>query len=85
MIQITAYLRDEQDLVRWKALANKSQFLHDALMVQDGLYKTPKIGVIKTPKDAEKAVSLIGKGIKKTCKHGKYPGLCKVQGCPNYS
>lgn len=35
MIQITAYLRDEEDLNKWKAIGNKTQFLHDAIQVQD--------------------------------------------------
>lgn len=35
MIQITAYIRDEEDLRLWKELGNKTQFLHDALHVQN--------------------------------------------------
>src|ERR1700761_9406769 len=31
MIQITAYLRDQEDLRRWKEVKNKAGFLHDAL------------------------------------------------------
>lgn len=31
LIQITAYLRDEEDLKLWKELGNKTEFLHDAL------------------------------------------------------
>lgn len=31
MIQITAYVRDEEDKALWSALGNKTQFLHDAL------------------------------------------------------
>lgn len=34
MIQITAYLRDEEDLKRWKEIGNKTAFIHDALRVQ---------------------------------------------------
>lgn len=35
MIQITAYLRDEEDLALWKAIGNKTAFLHDSLHVQN--------------------------------------------------
>jgi len=35
MIQITAYLRDEEDLKIWKAIGNKAAFIHDALQVQN--------------------------------------------------
>lgn len=31
MIQITAYLRNEEDLKKWKALSNKVEFIHNAL------------------------------------------------------
>lgn len=31
MIQITAYLRTEEDLVKWKALENKTEWLHQTL------------------------------------------------------
>lgn len=31
MIQVTAYLRDDEDLDKWKAVPNKVQFLHQAL------------------------------------------------------
>jgi hypothetical protein len=31
MIQITAYLRTEEDLVKWKALVNKTEWLHNQL------------------------------------------------------
>jgi hypothetical protein len=31
MIQITAYLRTEEDLKLWKEVENKTQFLHNAL------------------------------------------------------
>lgn len=33
MIQITAYLRTKEDLEKWKEIGNKTQFLHDALLV----------------------------------------------------
>lgn len=69
MIQITAYLRDDDDLKRWKALGNKTQFLHDALVIQDstlhgtmypkedyGLSPEPFPKVIKTSADANKVV-----------------------------
>lgn len=31
MIQITAYLRDENDLIKWRQVSNKAEFLHQAL------------------------------------------------------
>lgn len=31
LIQITAYVRDETDLAKWRALSNKTQWLHDKL------------------------------------------------------
>ena len=34
MIQITAYLRTEEDLALWKTLINKSEFLHRALIME---------------------------------------------------
>lgn len=46
--------------------------------------------IIKTPKDAVEAVkpfqdkTVKAMNTQSTCKHGKYPGLCKVQGCRNY-
>lgn len=36
LIQITAYLRDEEDLAKWKLLPNKAEFLHDALQGMPG-------------------------------------------------
>lgn len=30
-IQITAYIRDEADLAKWKAISNKTQWLHERL------------------------------------------------------
>lgn len=35
MIQITAYVRNEQDLALWKRLKNKTQFIHDCLQSTD--------------------------------------------------
>jgi hypothetical protein len=34
MIQITAYLRDEEDLKKWKALPNKAEWLHNNLIAE---------------------------------------------------
>ncbi|MBA3758882.1 hypothetical protein H0X10_04640 [Candidatus Saccharibacteria bacterium] len=31
LIQITAYVRDEADLAKWKSIDNKTQWLHDHL------------------------------------------------------
>lgn len=31
MIQITAYLRDEEDLSKWKAIPNKAAWFHEKL------------------------------------------------------
>jgi hypothetical protein len=31
LIQITAYVRDEQDLAKWKALPNKTEAIHQML------------------------------------------------------
>lgn len=31
LIQITAYVRNEDDLAKWKALGNKTKWLHDRL------------------------------------------------------
>lgn len=42
MIQITAYLRDDKDLVKWKDLANKTEFLHEALQAAAYTDKNPK-------------------------------------------
>lgn len=68
MIQITAYLRDEEDLAKWKALKNKSEFLHDALnkvvpetkRIAEPILDVAKllqpVEIIKTPADAKKAV-----------------------------
>lgn len=40
MIQITAYLRDEADQVKWKALKNKTEWLHNALNPYENLTRT---------------------------------------------
>lgn len=41
MIQITAYLRNEEDLARWKALENKTEWLHDCLSGKEALRTVP--------------------------------------------
>jgi hypothetical protein len=41
MIQITAYLRNEEDYTNWKAIGNKTEFLHNALSTA-GAYKALK-------------------------------------------
>ncbi len=96
MIQITAYLRDEEDLARWKAIGNKSAFLHDALVVQDStlhgtMYqKQPKFSaepmetdkkVIKTKKDAEEVIPEIVPPVAKNISR-QSNGLCKIHGTP---
>lgn len=58
LIQITAYVRDEEDLNKWKALENKTQFIHDALqgntvhIAEEKPFKGPKI--VNSPEDVKK-------------------------------
>lgn len=76
LIQITAYLRTEEDLEKWKAISNKTAFLHDALKVQgtrypNGVTKVPggKVivsevsKIINTPEQAQKATDEITRAV----------------------
>lgn len=74
MPQKTFYLRNE-DLALWRALSDKSQFIHDALNNFREKSKAP----IKPPiiKQEYPSIHQQAKGL---CKHGWPKGLCK-KGC----
>lgn len=75
LVQKTVYFRKE-DVELWENVSNKAQFLHDALT---GI---PPKNVIRTPRDAQKAVGPIkGKPTKKLCAHGNPKGSCLQKGC----
>lgn len=85
MIQITAYLRTEEDHKLWKTLPNKTEFLHFALneLNSDPPKETPTPQKIKPIYDNEVIIKPIVQEAKKNfnfCKHGSIKGLCKL-GC----
>ena len=78
MPQVTVYIRDG-DIEKWKAIGQKSQFLHEAL--QGSIVRASKVNVpdqkiaaeivndigkvIKTPEEAKKATAWQGSNFKK--------------------
>jgi hypothetical protein len=51
MIQITAYLRTEEDLTKWKTIKNKTEWLHD--MLNQNIL-VPKMPIITKPEQVPK-------------------------------
>jgi hypothetical protein len=50
MIQITAYLRNEEDLAKWKLLENKTEWLHKQLAGQEGVPTSRRTSQSTQPK-----------------------------------
>lgn len=85
MPTISVFIRKD-DLPKWQAVENKSQFLSDALNI--GLTVIPP--AIVKPKDvAKKTVGAAEgvvykvKAVNELCEHFAAKGLCKHHKCPN--
>jgi hypothetical protein len=89
MIQITAYLKDEEDLKIWKKVENKSAFLHNTLQGIHGNVQGSKPVRIDTVPEAEEAVKQLKQGKKvkdmHTCPNGHLvpegSTKCMAKGC----
>jgi hypothetical protein len=84
MIQITAYLRDEEDLAKWKAVKNKTELLHNALnnqqrimnIVANSEIELKRLQLTPTPKPSKTPKNLckqhqVDKSVCKNMKHGR--------------
>lgn len=65
MIQITAYLRTEEDLALWKALPNKTEWLHSMLVESSSMVEQrpvkATVGGSTPPSPANYALSSSGR------------------------
>jgi hypothetical protein len=86
VIQITAYLRNEEDLAKWRALENKSEFLHQALSGVKENTKKPHVikpmPVTKLPKSARVSLEELKDKINAVCTgHDTKRWDCGRKGC----
>lgn len=61
LIQITAYVRNEQDLALWKALPNKTEAIHQMLQ-QAAVQLTTDSGLEAQARNAQQASQLKAEG-----------------------